>query len=265
MSDAARAQRVPASEAVRGEWGRRVEAEYRSAAIAQHLGLWLIQMGASPDLIDDALRIVKDELAHARLSHRVFSAAGGRATAPIPRETLGLRNDPREPLEIAVARAGVEVFCLGETVAVPLFKVLREGCTVPVARRALDRVLRDEVRHRDFGWTLLRWLLELPCAEELRALVDRELPAMLARVRRGYMPEGRKGFGAQGAEGDPEPRACKARAEIPEDDRAWGLMPVPRYGEILERAIERDYAPRFGEHGIDAVAAWRKAAAARAP
>ena len=51
-------------------------------------------------------------------------------------------------MEISVARTGVEVFCLGETVAVPLFKVLREGCTVPAARRTLDRVLRDEVRHR---------------------------------------------------------------------------------------------------------------------
>ena len=42
---------VPASNAVRAEWARRVEAEYRSAAITQHLTLWLIQMGASPDLI----------------------------------------------------------------------------------------------------------------------------------------------------------------------------------------------------------------------
>src|SRR5262245_26733130 len=68
-----------ASDAVRGEWARRIGAEYRSAAITQHLTLWLIQMGASPDLIDSGLRIVKDELAHARLSHRVYTAAKGRA------------------------------------------------------------------------------------------------------------------------------------------------------------------------------------------
>ncbi len=39
---------VPASERVQHEWLRRVEAEYRSAAIAQHLTLWLTQIGASP-------------------------------------------------------------------------------------------------------------------------------------------------------------------------------------------------------------------------
>src|SRR5689334_11663965 len=86
----------PASDAVRAEWGRRVEAEYRSAAITQHLTLWLIQMGASPDLIDDGLRIVKDELAHARLSHRVHARAGGGALPALRRETLGLRSSGDE-------------------------------------------------------------------------------------------------------------------------------------------------------------------------
>lgn len=240
----ARRPRPVASDSVRAEWGRRVEAEYRSAAITQHLTLWLIQMGASPDLIEDGLRIVRDELMHARLSHRVFTAAGGQATPAIARETLGLQAPGGEPLELAVARAGVEVFCLGETVAVPLFKVLREGCSVAVARRALDRILRDEVRHRDFGWALLRYLMELPCAPAVQKLVERELPRMFARLRRSYAPPG-----------------ARAQARVPEDDRAWGLMPWARYGEILERAVTRDYTPRFGEHGIDAAAAWRRATA----
>ena len=34
---------------VAAEWLRRVEAEYRSAAISNHLSLWLIQIGASPE------------------------------------------------------------------------------------------------------------------------------------------------------------------------------------------------------------------------
>ena len=237
--------KVTAGDSVRAEWLRRVEAEYRSAAITQHLTLWLIQLGASPDLIHDGLRIVKDELAHARLSQRTYAAAGGHDMPAIARETLGLRLGDREPLELAVTRAGVEVFCLGETVAVPLFKVLREECTVPSARAALDRILRDEVRHRDFGWALLAHLLELPFAPAVRELVARDLPLMLAKVRRSYAPEG----GAR-------------RAEIPATDRAWGLMPVARYGEILERTVERDYVPRFGALGFDARAAWERACAA---
>ena len=247
MARAKRSGEVRASEAVQREWLRRVEAEYRSAAVTQEVTLWLIRIGASPDLIHAGLRIVRDELAHARLSHRTYRAAGGKETPVLARESLGIPRDDREPLELSVARAGVEVFCLGETVAVPLFKVLREGCTVPSARRTLDRVLRDEVRHRDFGWELLGQLLEMPCAEAVRSLVARELPAMFRRVLRNYG----------------SPAAARMR-EIPPADRAWGLMPNARYGEILERTVGRDYVPRFREHGFDAARAFREAKGAGA-
>jgi len=235
------ARQVPASDAVRREWGRRVEAEYRSAAITQNLVLWLIQMGASPDLLHDGLRIVGDELVHAQLSHDTFVAAGGTQVPPLSRESLALPVDPGKPLEASVTRWGVEVFCLGETVAVPLFKVLRESCQVPTARAALDRVLVDEVRHRDFGWTLLGYLVEQPCAQLVREVVRSELPAMFARLRRSYAPVG-------GENND----------EIPSDDRAWGLMPIARYREILERTLERDYRPRFGRLGFDIDELWQK-------
>ncbi|MEZ4307589.1 MAG: ferritin-like domain-containing protein [Polyangiaceae bacterium] len=223
---------------------RRVQAEYRSAAITHHLTFWLIQIGASPDLIEAGLRIVKDELVHARMSHRTYAAAGGREAPALVQETLALPHPPGEALFLSLARSGVEIFCLGETVAVPLFKVLREGCTVATARRALDRILVDEVRHRDFGWTLLDWLLEQPFAEAVRALVTADLPRMLANVRRSYAPNW-----------------AEKREVIPPADRAWGLMPLARYAQILERTVARDYVPRFRAHGIDAEAAWVKAKA----
>jgi hypothetical protein len=240
-----RAPAIAPTQAVIDEWGRRVEAEYRSAAITHHLTLWLIQMGASPDLIRDGLRIVADELTHAELSHRTFVAAGGEMVAPLARDSLALPARPGEPLELCVARWGVEVFCLGETVAVPLFKVLREECVVPPARAALDRVLRDEVRHREFGWTLLEYLVSLPCAEEVRALVQRELPTMVVRLRRNYAPIG----GEQ-------------RTEIEASERAWGLMPIARYGQILARTVDRDYRPRFARLGLSFDEAWPAEAAA---
>ncbi len=235
-------KKIPASDRVRAEWLRRVEAEYRSTAITQHLGLWLIQIGASPDLIKLAFRISNDELAHADLSHRAYVSAGGTDAPQIPRETLELRRHPDDPLELDVARVGVDVFCLGETVAVPLFSRLRKGCTVPSARRVLDRVLRDEVRHRDFGWTLFGWLLEHPIAPAVRAQVERELPTYFARVRSIYAPPG-----------------AEARAKIADDDRAWGLMAPATYGEILHRTLERDWVPRFAKLGFDARAAWERA------
>ncbi len=236
------ARKTTASAAVRREWGRRVEAEYRSAAITQHLTLWLIQLGVSPDLIHAGLRIVKDELAHAAGSHRAFVAAGGEAPPPIERDSLAIPRSPEEPLELAATRVAVESFCLGETVAVPLFKALRDGCTVPVARKVLDRVLVDEVRHRDFGWVLLQSMLDAPGGDRARRFVEVELPAMLARIRSSYAPLGASDHDA-----------------MPEADRAWGLMPAARYAAILERTVRRDYVPRFRKLGLDAAAAWTEA------
>lgn len=228
------------TEAVRNEWLRRVEAEYRSAARTQHLTLWLIQIGASPDLVRAGLRIAGDEIVHAEMSHRVFLAAGGEGGPRLARESLELVRRPNDPLEYDVARTAVEIFCLGETVAVPLFKELREPCSVPVARRALDRILRDEVRHRDFGWTLLDSLVQdTPLADVLRALIVRELPGWFAGLRAAYAP----------AETSAESKASPA-------ERAWGLMPVALYRSSVDKAFRRDFVPRFARAGIDAQAAW---------
>jgi hypothetical protein len=228
----------PASDAVRREWLRRVEAEYRSAAITQHLTLWLMQIGASPDLVRAGLRIASDEIAHAELSHYVYGRAGGEDMPQLARESLQLRRRANEPLEHDVARVGVEVFCLGETVAVPLFKELRQHCSVPSARRTLYRILRDEVRHRDFGWMLLDWLMDHPIADTLRALIVKELPSWFAKVRASYAP---------------------IRATDPgvdSDERAWGLMPLSLYRAAVDKALQRDWEPRFKRVGIDARAAW---------
>jgi len=224
---------VEASSRVRGEWLRRVEAEYRSAAVTQELALWLTRLGAPPELIVDGLRIAEDELAHASLSHAVATAAGTTDRPALAQEHLGLPRGDR-PLIADVTPHGVEVFCLGETVAVPLFVAMRKGCTVSVAREALDRIVRDEVRHRDFGWALLDWLLEIG-GEPIGTLVQRALPRMLARVRSNY---GQSDFEDHGD----EPTA---------EDATWGLIPAARYAEILERCIERDYRPRFAEVGIE--------------
>jgi hypothetical protein len=233
-----RASKPIASDLVRDEWLRRVEAEYRSSATTHHLTLWLIQIAASPDLIRAGLRIAEDELTHSELSHATYVAAGGTKALALSRESLALRAPDGEPLEHSVARVTVRTFCLGETVAVPLFKSLREGCTVPVARRALDRVLRDEVRHRDFGWTTLDWLLQLPIGPALRAIAARELPGYFGRLRLSY--------GAM----------AKDAVRMAPEDRMWGLMPPAEYATVVERALERDWIPRFREHGIDARRAW---------
>ena len=217
---------------VRHEWRARIAAEYTSAAITQQLVLWLIQAGAPPDLIDAGLAIVGDELVHSRMSHGVYEAAGGSEPPALDRDALGLPR--RGALEHDILHVAVRVFCLGETVAVPLFSHLREACTEPIARAALDRILRDEVRHRDFGWDLLDWLVTiLPDAGEI---VARELPAMLVELHASY--------------GAGNPVVAQDAGEITAAERAWGLAPPREYAAILAETIEKDYRSRFAARSI---------------
>jgi hypothetical protein len=220
-----------ADEPIRREWLRRVEAEYRSAAVTSSLSHWLIQLAAPVGLIELALRIIADELSHAELSHQVYRDAGGVEPPRLPREGLGLPRST-DALEHDVLRHGVEVFCLGETVAVRLFSRMRARCDVPSARAALDRILRDEVRHRDFGWTLLEWLLASPQTDSRRRLVQAELGGMLERQRARYA----SGVGA---------------TDCPLEHRRWGLIARSEYADALAETLARDYRPLFADLAID--------------
>jgi len=219
---------------VRDEWCARIAAEYTSAAITQHLVLWLIQAAAAPELIDAGIVIVGDELAHSRMSHEVYTAAGGTQPPALAREELGLQRVAHR-LEDDILRVAVRIYCLGETVAVPLFRHLRESCTEPVARAALDRILRDEVRHREFGWDLLDWVFSVD-GDGVADKVTAALPAMFHELEQSY------GMGNRAVADDD--------GQIGEAERAWGLAPPRDYAEILARTIERDYRPRFAARGI---------------
>jgi hypothetical protein len=228
-----------ATDRVREEWRARIAAEYTSAAITQHLVLWLIQAGAPPDVIEQGLVIVGDELVHSRMSHEVYVAAGGTLPPSIVREHLGLARSAESgvhSLEHDILGVAVRVFCLGETVAVPLFRHLRERCTVPVARESLDRILRDEVRHRDFGWDLLDWLCASPIADEVAPRVAAALPAMFGELEQSY------GVG--------NPVIASDDGGMTEVERAWGLAPPREYAEILAATVEKDYRPRFAARGV---------------
>jgi hypothetical protein len=229
-----------------------VQAEYGSAARTQEFVLWLIKIGASPDLIRMGLAIVDDEIEHASLSHAVVVAAGSNARPEIAQESLALPRRHPDDLFAETVHHCVDVFCIGETVAVPLFKAMRDACTAEAALGALDRILVDEVRHRDFGWALLGWLIEVH-GQRVRTQVAAELPAVFARVRRSY--------GEAGAGLAEEAAAIDAPTD---GERAWGLMAAPRYAEILARCAERDYIPRFAKLGVDAAPAWNASQHARA-
>ena len=124
-----------ATEAVRQKWRARVAAEYGSASITNSLLGWLLRLGASPTLLHEAVRIVDDELVHAEMAFAVLREAGGSNVAL--GNLAGLELESGYTLLENTTLQGVRVFCLGETVAVRLFKGLRSRATVEVARNAL--------------------------------------------------------------------------------------------------------------------------------
>ncbi len=103
-----------------------------------------------------------------------------------------------------------------------------------MSRRALDRILKDEVRHRDFGWTALGWLMTTPRADAIAQTIREGLPGWLEDLERSY--------------GDALPDGNDA---VSDDERAWGIAPAREFADILHRTIARDYPRRFARAGLE--------------
>ncbi len=106
---------------------------------------------------------------------------------------------------------------------------MRQGAEGP-ARAALDRILRDEAVHRQFGWDLLDALLAVD-ADGVRAYVERRLPTWLAGFERAYHPD-------------------HPGEELGPEERAAGLIPLSTYRAAYVEAIDTDIRPRLARRGI---------------
>ena len=213
-------KRTPAPSRVRDEWLRRVEAEYRSAALdaAPHALADPDRRIARPRRAP-ALRIVRDELAHATMSHRSRSLAGGRRrwARTSPRETLELtrtpgaaargRRGPRLPRGLLPRR---------DRRRAPL-----QGAACSVRRPGRPPGARPRPARRGAPSRLRlgppRLAPRAPYGERLRRLVARELPESFARIAVDRTrPRARAGR-----------RRCRARRP------AGGSCRSARYGELL--------------------------------
>lgn len=212
------------------EWANRVAAEYRSAATTAQLLHGLIRCGMPDPLISAAMRIVRDELDHAGISREALIALGGDpgAVPDLTPDDLADPVDPAGPLA-TICMQVVRNFCLGETLAVPLFAAMRAGTDHPQIRPALDRILRDEANHRAFGWEALQALIEADPG--VRPFVAARLPGWI----HGF-------YLAYGAPRPPQP--------FSDAEQAAGLLPMPDYHRIYAEAMAGDILPRFAVLGI---------------
>lgn len=213
----------------RREWANRVAAEYRSAALTAQVVHQAIQVGLPNELIAVGLRIVKDELDHADLAHGCLQALGGD-DEPIP-VSIGSLSTPDSPDGVLASLVDnlLRHFCIGETLAVPLFAEMRAGTAHPAARQVLDRVLRDEAVHRAFGWDALDALIELD-PDGVRARVAARLPDFLEGYAASYVSD---------AQVQP----------LTDDERAAGLLPLEAYRRIFDETL-REIDRRLDRRGI---------------
>jgi len=225
-----------------------VIAEYRSAATTHHFTHWLIQAGASPDLIRAGLKIVADELDHAALAAEVCVAAGAgpASSTPIAPASLRLVEPPpdHDGFIETILDQTVALYCVGETVAVPLFRMLNQRCDQPTARRALDRVLRDEPRHSRFGWTLLDWALATEPIPHTVHYLQNGVANHVDHLLRAYL--------AILSPNEPAPieSGTTRLLSVTDDERRWGVAAAGDYASVAYRACATVVRRRFAERGL---------------
>ena len=141
-------------------WAARACAEYRSAALTAELLHRLLVLGVHPKLVKSCREILEDELKHTELCRSVYIESGG-TFAPFELKAEDLSYPQDHSLLLTVLKSVCELFCIGETTAVPLFRSFRAQATQPLAHETLSTILADEARHSQFGWAALMELLPL--------------------------------------------------------------------------------------------------------
>ena len=202
-------------------------AEYRSAGVAAQVQAWGIAAGLPVSLLRMAGRIVNDELDHAELGHRALVGLGGGDT-PIDLTPDTLVVPGTSQLLADLTRIVLRDFCLGETLAVPLFAAMRRRADQPTVAPVLDRILADEAVHRAFGWEVLDALITID--PEVVAFASMQLPTVVAAFS-GYQ----------------SPPDAPPLTEV---ERGCGLLDNTEYGEIFAATWAEDVQPRFRRRGV---------------
>jgi len=215
------------------EWRNRVVAEYTSAATAARVVHLAIAWGAPREVVRLANRIVTDELDHAELSDEVRRGLGDDDSWSIDAGYLLRAPSPDGPLADFVDEV-FPAFCLGETLAVPLFAAMRSRTRHPPAVQALTRILQDEAVHRRFGWEALDAALVVD-PDGVRARVTMSWPVWERSFRTAYRDICQPGF---------------MESPLSIEELEAGLLPLADYVSVYDLAMQAAILPRLAERGL---------------
>jgi hypothetical protein len=223
------------------EWRGRMLAEYRSASLASELLSWLLRLGFSSDTLQIAHRFVGNELDHADMSFEIYSAlGGGEDPADLQEGTLVIPHAFGEPCLKRLVLACLDIYCIGETLAAPLFAAMRDGASEAGPRQLLDRIVADSPNQTALGWAVLDEATRRD-TKLVTSLARKHLPEFLARVERawGLLPDDWT-----------EP---VGPAEL-----RHGLIPRARYKREFYQAVAESVLPKLDGCNLPGRPSWGK-------
>jgi hypothetical protein len=164
-------------------WKALCEDERDSVIAATMVAGDLARLGAPPDILAAATRVIQDEVRHVGVCQTVLDRLGVAAPdVPAEQRRRGLGDDPS--IERRTARALIAGFAVGESMSAACFAAARRPCRQPVVRWALTEILRDEARHGSFGIQAGQWLTKAWSAADRQALWPSCVSEMEAFERR---------------------------------------------------------------------------------
>jgi hypothetical protein len=131
--------------------------EHASVAAFSRFTMLLVAVGAPPEFVVASQRASLDEVAHARGCFGLARRYGGKDVGP---GRVSLRGAvPDETTLADLAALTVHEGCVGETLGVLLAMEQLAGAEDQEVRRLLERIVRDEQRHSELAWRVVRWAL----------------------------------------------------------------------------------------------------------
>lgn len=177
--------------AARLYWSRRAWGEYGAISESPALQIRFCQQKHEPDLRFFFTIRSQEEARHAEVCYLMAEKLGGYIEEPVKNEyqgsvsTHGVRRmalDLDIPLEATIA----SLVCAAEEVAFDAFGHLIKVTKNPVARKVLQLIMRDEVRHCAFGWAYIEARLPSLSSEQLAGM-KQAVETMIEKVEmNGY-------------------------------------------------------------------------------
>jgi len=172
-------------------WSRRAWGEYGAISESPALQIRFCQDRLPPDLQIFFTIRSQEESRHAEACYLLAERLGGYIEQPYVSKyqgsvaTHGVRKMALDP-EFSIEATIAALVCGAEEIAFDVFKHLLDVTTDPVAAQVVTSIMRDEVRHRAFGWAYMAHRIKDMTPEEIKA-VENAVIVMIEKVEmNGY-------------------------------------------------------------------------------